>query len=272
MRFAARCTSSASTARPQAPSPPQPPPVLVPRRAAGESLPPSLWLNAALLVDKPVGYTSFDVCARLRGALRTKKIGHAGTLDPFATGLLVICTGRGTKWVDTFQAQEKCYSGVLRLGEATPSYDKETPVSLSLPWEHLTDAQLQAAAATFVGDIQQVPPMYSAIKQQGVALYKLARAGETVERPPRSLHVRCFDLSRQPGSQDVAFTVQCSKGTYIRSLAHDLGAALGSAAHLTVLRREAIGEHSVNNAWPLEELLAAGRAGHAAAQAAQGEV
>ena len=266
MRFVRCCASPPAAARPlsQVPSPPHPPPVLVPRRpAGGEGLPPSLWLNAALLVDKPVGYTSFDVCARLRGALRTKKIGHAGTLDPFATGLLIICTGRGTKWVDTFQAQEKRYSGVLRLGQATPSYDCETPVSLSLPWEHLTDAQLTAAAAAFVGDILQVPPMYSAIKQQGVALYKLARAGETVERPPRSLHVRSFDVSRQPGSQDVAFSVQCSKGTYIRSLAHDLGAALGSAAHLTVLRREAIGEHCVADAWPLEELLAAGRAGQA---------
>lgn len=237
-----------------------------------------------MLVDKPAGWTSFDVCAKLRGALRTKKIGHAGTLDPMATGLLIVCTGRGTKWVDFFQAQVKGYTGSLRLGEATPSYDAETEVSERSAWEHVSDSALQSAASTFLGSISQVPPMYSALKQNGVPLYVKARAGVVVERAPRQLLIERFDVERAvAGGPDVRFAVvrrgalrlgwlpltrapqTCSKGTYIRSLAHDLGAALGTHAHLTELRRVSIGDHAVDNAWPLDVLIAAANA--AAAEA-----
>ncbi|KAL4437495.1 hypothetical protein ABPG77_003476 [Micractinium sp. CCAP 211/92] len=224
---------------------------------------PAAWENAVLLIDKPQGWTSFDVCGKLRGALaallrrknREVKVGHAGTLDPMATGLLIVCVGRGTKAVDAFMAMEKEYSGTLRLGEATPSYDADTPVEEQLPWEHITDEALLRARDSFLGEVQQLPPMYSAIKVGGQKLYEAARKGKEVERTPRTVTVDRFDLWRDEGdAQNVHFRVVCSKGTYIRSLAHDLGRALGSAAHLTALRREAIGEYRVQGAWDVEQL------------------
>ncbi|GAB4819158.1 hypothetical protein N2152v2_006204 [Parachlorella kessleri] len=216
------------------------------------------WQNGVLLVDKPKTWTSFDVCAKIRGALKriqVKKVGHAGTLDPMATGLLIVCVGRGTKAVDAFMAMTKEYTGVLRLGEGTPSYDADTEVSQRLPWEHITDEQLLAARERLVGEIQQVPPMFSAIRLGGKRLYEVARMGGEVERQPRTVTVEAFELERDPQDpQSVRFRVVCSKGTYVRSLAHDLGAALGTAAHLTALRREAIGEYRVQDAWQVQEL------------------
>jgi len=219
----------------------------------------SLFENGALLIDKPSDWTSFDVCGKLRNTLKfigVKKVGHAGTLDPMATGLLIVCTGKGTKACDTFMAMGKEYSGVIRLGEGTPSYDAESEVSERAPWEHITDEDIQRVAASFVGATLQVPPMFSAIKMGGMKLYNLAREGQTIEREPRPINVSWFEVSRSPESpQDLLFRVQCSKGTYVRSLAHDLGKALGTVAHLTALRREAIGDYHVRDAWKLPDLI-----------------
>ncbi|PSC71200.1 pseudouridylate synthase transporter [Micractinium conductrix] len=226
---------------------------------------PAAWDNAVLLVDKPKDWTSFDVCGKLRGTLaallrkknREVKVGHAGTLDPMATGLLIVCVGRGTKAVDAFMAMHKEYSGTLRLGEGTPSYDAETPVEEALPWEHITDEQLLAARDGLVGQIEQLPPMYSAIQVGGQKLCNAARKGKEIERQPRAVTVDRFDVWRDAAdAQSVHFRVVCSKGTYIRSLAHDLGRAVNSAAHLTALRREAIGEYSVGAAWQVADLAA----------------
>ncbi|EIE20650.1 putative tRNA pseudouridine synthase [Coccomyxa subellipsoidea C-169] len=227
----------------------------------GSSFAAGVWANAAVLVDKPQDWTSFDVCGKLRGALKVKKVGHAGTLDPMATGLLIICTGQGTKQIDDFVAMEKAYSGTLRLGQATPSYDAMSEIEEELPWEDITDEDLEAAKEAFVGDILQQPPMFSAIKIKGERLYKAARRGEVVERQSRPVTIHSFELQRDESNrQDVHFKVTCSKGTYIRSLAHDLGKAVGSAAHLTALRRESIGEHSVADAWSVLDLVAAAQA------------
>ncbi|KAL3132795.1 hypothetical protein ABBQ38_006722 [Trebouxia sp. C0009 RCD-2024] len=218
-----------------------------------------LWGCTALLVDKPQTWTSFDVCGKLKGVLRVKKIGHAGTLDPMATGLLIICTGRATKSIDSFQAMHKEYSGTLRLGEATNSYDADGDITDTLPWQHVTLEDLQQEAhKSFQGDLQQIPPMFSALRVKGKRLYEIAREGKVVERAARSVHVSQFDLTPdQTDPQQVHFYISCSKGTYIRSLAHDLGQAVGSAAHLVALRREAIGTYSVKDAWTVEQLQAA---------------
>ena len=259
------CEGLVSTSRLRA-SPPRaaassagsaPSPLLVTR---GSELLRDLSVPLVFLVDKPSQWTSFDVCAKLRGAIgiRRHKVGHAGTLDPLATGLVIVCSGGATRLVDTYQAQEKRYSGTLRLGEETASYDSETPVCERSEWRHLSDADLKAAALHFVGDIEQVPPMYSALQQNGERLYELARRGEVVERPARKLHIASFEVWREtPDSADVHFSTTCSKGTYIRSLAHDLGRLLGTHAHLTRLRRDAIGSHSLDDAWQLPELVQA---------------
>ncbi|KAG2435888.1 hypothetical protein HXX76_007083 [Chlamydomonas incerta] len=216
--------------------------------------------NGVILVDKPLGWTSFDVCGKIRNMIRfleVKKVGHAGTLDPNATGLLIVCTGKGTKFCDDFQAQDKEYSGTLRLGEFTPSYDAESEVTERSAWEHITDEELQAAAARFVGDIMQVPPMFSAIKVGGMKMYQLAREGQALELPPRPVTISSLRVWRDAASrQDVHFYVHCTKGTYIRSLAHDLGRALGSHAHLVALRREASGDYRVSDAWQMADLIA----------------
>jgi tRNA pseudouridine55 synthase len=241
---------------------PPPTPVLSP--SLPEDL--SVWESAVLLIDKPPSWTSFDVCGKLRaqlaGLLRKKamsiKVGHAGTLDPAATGLLVVCVGRATKQIDSFVAMHKEYSGVLRLGEATPSYDADTEVTERLPWAHVDDAALGGAAAGLTGDLQQLPPMFSAVRMGGKRLYEAAREGREVERQPRAVRVDSFQLERDSEAhQDVRFSIVCGKGTYVRSLVFDLGRAVGSAAHVTALRREAIGAIRVDGAWPMEELVAA---------------
>ena len=249
-------------------SPAPPPPPASPKQQRPEpvhivkpALPGDLraaFSNAVMLVDKPKGWTSFDACNALKGALRclgVAKVGHAGTLDPDATGLLIICSGSATKRIDDFMGMPKEYSGTLKLGEGTASLDAATPVEETLPWEHLTDADLKRGAAELTGDIQQVPPMFSAIHHQGRRLHELAREGVVVERPPRPVAIHRFDVERDASdAQLVHFYVRCSKGTYIRTLAHDLGTRLGSTAHLTALRREAIGDFRVGAAWGAEEL------------------
>lgn len=207
-------------------------------------------------MDKPRGWSSFDVIRRLRPLLQTRKIGHAGTLDPMATGLLICLVGRATKMMEAFMGLDKVYVGTLRLGETTPSYDAETDVAERRDAAGITEADLEAVRPAFVGDIIQQAPMYSAVKVGGERLYKKARRGEEVPRPPR--HVRIDELvwTGREGP-DVSFRVRCSKGTYIRSLAHDVGQALGVGAHLVALRRTAIGPYSVEAAWTPEQLAAA---------------
>ncbi|KAF8667114.1 hypothetical protein HU200_053298 [Digitaria exilis] len=183
------------------------------------------------------------------------QVGHAGTLDPMATGLLIVCVGKATKIVDSYQGMVKGYSGVFRLGEATSTWDADSSVIQREPWEHIKDEDIRKAAASFKGEIWQVPPMFSAIKIGGEKMYDKARRGETVELLPRRISIYQFDIERSlEDRQNLIFRVTCSKGTYVRSLCADLGKALGSCAHLTALRRDSIGEYSVNDAWNFDEL------------------
>jgi tRNA pseudouridine55 synthase len=230
-----------------------------------ESEPPSIktmdfQAGTTLLVDKPQGWTSFDVVNKIRHRLKRItgikriKVGHAGTLDPLATGLLIICTGKFTKKLTDFQGHDKEYTGTFRLGGTTPSYDSETEVDNIYPYEHITPASLEAARQKFLGTIQQVPPMFSAIKVDGQPLYKRARKGETIEIKARTVHIHEFELTNiEP--PDVSFRLQCSKGTYVRSLAHDMGQVLDSGAYLTELRRTQVGDFRIEDAWDLEELI-----------------
>jgi tRNA pseudouridine55 synthase len=220
---------------------------------------PAPGAPGALLVDKPPGLTSFDVVARVRRALREPKVGHAGTLDPMATGLLIVLVGReATRVQDRFMGLPKTYTGTLRLGETTPSYDAESPVETRTPAEHVTDQAIAAALPAFVGEIEQRPPAFSAVKVGGERLYKKARRGEAVEIAARPVTVYAFEVTGRRGS-DVDVRIACSKGTYIRSLAHDLGQALGVGAHLVALRRTAIGPFTSDEAWALDALVEAAR-------------
>ena len=214
---------------------------------------PEAWTSAVLLVDKPKGWSSFDVIRKLRPLLDVRKVGHAGTLDPMATGLLILLAGKATKQMEAFMGLPKRYTGTLRLGETTASYDAETDVEERRDPSGVTAEALDAARLTLEGSIEQTPPMYSAVKVKGERLYKKARRGETVERPPRTVEVTSFEITARRGP-DVDFEVACSKGTYIRALAHDFGQRLGVGAHLTALRRTAIGPYLVERAWTLEGL------------------
>lgn len=210
--------------------------------------------NATVVpVDKPKDWSSFRVVKKLRWLTRVKKVGHAGTLDPMATGLLICLVGKATKQMETFMHLPKTYEGTIRLGEQTPSYDAETEVTEQKSVDHLDDVTIREACDTFLGEITQLPPMYSAVKIGGERLYKKARRGEVVERRPRIVNVSQFDVTPRTG-RDVSFVISCSKGTYIRSIAHDLGEYLGVGGHLVALRRTAIGDFSIDDAWPLEEL------------------
>jgi tRNA pseudouridine55 synthase len=208
-----------------------------------------------LLLDKPLTWTSFDVVRKVKNALRIKKIGHAGTLDPLATGLLILCTGRKTKEIDLIQAQEKEYSGTFRLGETTPSFDLETAVDMAKPYGHLTEEEIMAATLPFIGTIQQTPPLFSAVKIDGQRAYAIARQGLEAEIKSKTVDIKTFELTRI-ALPEVDFRVVCSKGTYIRSLARDLGVALGCGAHLTRLVRTRIGEYRVEDAFTLEAIQA----------------
>ena len=208
-----------------------------------------------LLLDKPLTWTSFDVVRKVKTALRIKKIGHAGTLDPLATGLLILCTGKKTKEIDLIQAQEKEYTGTFRLGETTPSFDLETAVDMARPYAHLTQDEITAATLPFVGTIQQTPPLFSAVKIGGKRAYELARNGQEAEIKAKTVEIKTFELTRI-ALPEIDFRVVCSKGTYIRSLARDLGLALGCGAHLTRLVRSRIGEYRVEDAFSLEAIEA----------------
>jgi tRNA pseudouridine55 synthase len=214
---------------------------------------PQNWESAVLLVDKPKGITSFGVIRQIRRRVPVRKVGHAGTLDPMATGMLIVLVGRATKSMESFMGLDKEYTGVVRLGEVTASFDAETPVEESLPVDHITDEAIRLAAGSLTGDVSQRPPVYSAIKVGGERLYKKARRGEEVEVPMRVVRVDRFDVAPRV-DRDVEFLVACSKGTYVRSLANDLGAALGVGGHLAALRRTAIGPYRVEQAWDLDVL------------------
>ncbi|MCY3629884.1 MAG: tRNA pseudouridine(55) synthase TruB [Bacteroidota bacterium] len=214
------------------------------------------FLGAALLVDKPGGWTSYDVIRRLKRYFpRATKIGHTGTLDPLATGLLILLFGRATKSQGRFLRLPKVYDGTMRLGEVTPSMDSATEVTLRKPIGSLTFAQIESACSVHTGGIQQIPPMYSAVKVGGERLYKKARRGESVERSPNEVTIHSFKVLRVEGAE-VHFRVRCSKGTYIRVLAHDVGQHLHVGAHLTQLRRTAIGSYQVERACSVEQLVA----------------
>lgn len=206
-----------------------------------------------LLINKPLDWTSFDVVKKVRNTIRVKKVGHAGTLDPLATGLLILCTGKYTKRIDEIQGQEKEYTGTIRLGEITPSYDRETEVTETKDINHLTEEAIKAAAAEFVGTIEQVPPIYSAVQVDGKRAYDLARKGKSAELKPRTITIKAFDITAIEGSE-VHFRVICSKGTYIRSLAHDLGQKLGCGAHLSSLVRTRIGDYTLADALTIEDI------------------
>ncbi|XP_077227500.1 pseudouridine synthase family protein [Tasmannia lanceolata] len=211
--------------------------------------------GTVVMVNKPKGWTSFTVCGKLRRLVKVQKVGHAGTLDPMATGLLIVCVGKATKLVERFQGMIKGYSGVFRLGESTSTWDADSPVIQREPWEHIKDEDIKKAAASFCGEIWQVPPMFSAIKVGGEKMYEKARRGEMVELSPRRISIFQFDIERSlDDRQNLIFRVTCSKGTYIRSLCADLGKALGSCAHLTALRRDSIGPYSADDAWDFQEL------------------
>ncbi len=211
-------------------------------------------LDGAILVDKPAGPTSHDVVDAIRRKFGIKKVGHCGTLDPNATGLLIIVLGRGTKLSERLMGDDKVYEGTIKFGEATDSYDSDGELTSSLPVMPMTIEELNEEAAKFIGDQMQVPPMVSAIKKGGVPLYKLARKGVEVEREPRLVHIYNFRFTSyaEPLGE---FRVACTKGTYIRSIAHDLGQKLGCGAHLTTLRRSASGRFDVADALPLDAVL-----------------
>jgi tRNA pseudouridine55 synthase len=217
--------------------------------------------GSVLLIDKPLGWTSFDVVNKLRYSLKNLlkdkklKVGHAGTLDPLATGLLIVCVGKMTKQIERFMGMPKGYTGTIRLGETTPSYDAETAVNETFPIDHITPSVLEQARTQFLGDIKQLPPIFSAIKQAGKPIYELARQGVDVTVELRQIHIKQFDI-QQVTDKDVSFYVKCSKGTYIRSLAYDFGKACGSGGYLTSLCRTEIGEFKNEDAWNLEVLIA----------------
>lgn len=210
-------------------------------------------LDGVLIVDKAPGMTSHDVVAIVRRALDTKKVGHCGTLDPLATGLLIVVIGRGTKIQDLLMSEDKEYIGTLRLGEVTDSQDADGEVLETCPVPELTREQIDAAFAKFDGDFYQMPPMVSAIKKDGVPLYKLARQGKTVEREPRFVHVFAHEI-KNVALPEVEFRVVCSKGFYVRTYASDIGADLGCGAHLRALRRTKSGKFTLEHAVSVEDL------------------
>lgn len=213
-----------------------------------------------LLINKPLNWSSFDVINRFRYFLRKQcgiqkiKVGHAGTLDPLADGLLIVCTGKFTKRIEEFQGQEKEYTGTFRLGATTPSFDLEHEVDHTYETAHITREMIQHAAESLTGEIMQLPPVFSAIKIGGKRAYKFARKDKDPELSPRPVHIREFEITRIE-MPEVDFRIICSKGTYIRSIARDFGSSLQSGAHLTSLRRTRIGEFLLSNAWELEDLM-----------------
>ncbi|MEX1001064.1 MAG: tRNA pseudouridine(55) synthase TruB [Crocinitomicaceae bacterium] len=213
-----------------------------------------------LLVNKPLHWTSFDVVNKLRYHIKQRldikkiKVGHAGTLDPLADGLLIICTGKKTKSIESFMGLEKTYSGTIKLGATTPSYDLETEIDAEYPTDHITETTIQKAAKEMIGEQDQHPPIFSAKKVQGKKAYDLAREGKDVQLSPKLIEISDFQITAIRGLE-VDFLIRCSKGTYIRSIAHDLGKNLDTGGHLIALRREKIGDYTLENALEVEEWM-----------------
>jgi tRNA pseudouridine55 synthase len=206
-----------------------------------------------ILIDKPVNWTSFNVVSRVRRLTKVKKVGHAGTLDPLATGLLIVCTGKKTKEISEYQAQRKKYTGIITLGKSSPSMDLATEITESVLPDDLSEEKILSVRNKFLGNIEQVPPMFSALKHKGKALYKLARAGKEVERAPRQVEIFSFDIKKIE-LPEIHFEIACSKGTYIRVIANDFGKELGCGGILSLLRRTEIGDYKVDDAFDLDEL------------------
>lgn len=207
-----------------------------------------------LLIDKPYTWTSFDVIKKLRNTIKIKKIGHAGTLDPLATGLLIVCTGKATKKINDYQGQDKVYTGIIEIGKTTPSYDLETEFDTEKGIDGIQESDLESAVKPLIGDISQLPPVYSAIKIGGERAYKKARKKEKVKMEPRQVRVDYFKLTKID-FPEIHFEIKCSKGTYIRSLAHDFGQNLGCGAHLKALTRTAIGDSKLEDAYTLDQFI-----------------
>ena len=218
-----------------------------------------------ICIDKPLGWTSFDAVKRLRGAVQRRlgvrkfKVGHAGTLDPLATGVLIVCTGRATKRIEELQAGDKEYVADLRLGATTPSFDLETQVDATFPVDHITAEGVEEALASFRGHIMQVPPVFSAVKVDGKRAYKFARRGQEVELRAKPLEIKELETLSfgrdEEGRLTLRIRVVCGKGTYIRALARDIGTALGSGAHLTALRRTRVGRYRVDSAMTIDQAI-----------------
>lgn len=219
-----------------------------------------------ILINKPLTWTSFQVVNKLKYAIKNHpsmlldgkrvhpKIGHAGTLDPLATGLLIICSGKQTKNIEQYQAKEKEYTGTFFIGATTPCYDLEKPIDVHYPTEHITEVLIRNSTSQFIGKIQQTPPLFSAIRIDGRRAYKIARSGKTAEIKPKEIEISVFEITRI-ALPEIDFRVVCSKGTYIRSLARDFGEALGSGAHLTALCRTRIGEFTLDAALSIDEFV-----------------
>jgi len=213
-----------------------------------------------LLVDKPLNWTSFAVVNKLRWKIKNRlgikkiKVGHAGTLDPLATGLLILCTGKKTKEIESYQSLEKIYSGTITLGATRPSYDMETEIDHTFDTKHITKNLILETAKSMQGEVDQMPPIFSAKKVNGQTAYKLARRGEEIILKPKRIEIKSFEITGIKGN-DVHFMITCSKGTYIRSIAHDFGKALNSGAYLSSLRREAIGNFKVSDSKSIEEWI-----------------
>jgi tRNA pseudouridine55 synthase len=205
-----------------------------------------------LLIDKPYRWSSFQALKKVKYSLKIAKIGHAGTLDPLATGLLILCTGKKTKEIDRYQAQEKEYTGTLVFGKTTPSVDLEKEFDAEYPTEHISSEDLEKVRKQFTGEIEQTPPIFSAVKQDGKRLYELARKGQETEIKSRIVFIKELEFTNTQNFPEIDFRVICSKGTYIRSLVRDIGTALHSGAYLKALRRTRIGEFCVENAWQIE--------------------
>lgn len=216
--------------------------------------------GAMLLIDKPQDWTSFDVVNKVRYSLKRRlgvrkiKVGHAGTLDPMATGLLLVCTGKWTKRISEFQNMDKEYLGTMMLGGITGSFDAETEVVERFPFDHITGELIEHTVPEFIGEIMQRPPIFSAIKVDGKPLYRYARSGKEIKPEPRPVRIDSFEITRV-ALPEIDFRVTCSKGTYIRSLVHDFGAALKSGAYLTALCRTRIGPYNLEEAWDLKTLV-----------------
>ncbi len=207
-----------------------------------------------ILIDKPLEWTSFDVVKKIRNTIKVKKVGHAGTLDPLATGLLIICSGKFTKKIETYQGQPKEYTGIIELGKTTPSCDLETEFDAQYPIDHIDEQSLQKAVDQLTGEISQVPPVFSAIKVKGERVYNKARRNEDIKLEPRQVTVHEFELTKIE-MPEIHFRIVCSKGTYIRSIARDYGKLLNSGGYLKSLRRTKIGDFTVDDASTVEDFV-----------------